>query len=172
MLKSIAAVGLLAASSMFMTATPALAECHDAKVAGTVGGAIIGGIIGNQFGRGSGRAAATVGGVIVGGLVGREIARDSCRDKRHDAYYYNDSYQDAFESDDEDDDRQYAWENPYSHHRGYVRNTAYLADGWEDHDGPCRRFESRVWVDGDEEYGTGIACRRSNGTWQIVSADD
>src|SRR5262245_44805954 len=100
MYKSIVAATLIAASSMFMTATPALADCSAVKAAATVGGAIVGGSIGNQFGRGAGRAAATVGGAILGGLVGREIAKDSCRDKRYDAYYYDDSYDEAFNSDD------------------------------------------------------------------------
>jgi len=172
MLKSIAAVSLLAASSLFMAATPAFADCHDEKVAGTVGGAIIGGIIGNQFGHGSGRAAATVGGAVVGGLVGHEITKDACKDKRYDAYYYNESYQEAFDDEDYNDSRRYEWDNPYNHHRGYVRTTEYMEDGWQDYDGPCRRFESRMWVDGEEEYGSGIACRTRSGTWKVVSADD
>ena len=168
MLKSIAAVGLLAASSLFLAATPAFADCHDEKVAGTVGGAIIGGIIGNQYGHGSGRTAATVGGAILGGIAGHEITKDACKDKHYDAYYYNDTYDEAFE---DRDDGEYNWENPYSHHRGYIHTTEYMEDGYRDYDGPCRRFEQRVWVDGEEDYGTGVACRRPNGAWQIVSND-
>ena len=169
MFKSIAAAGLLAASSLFMTASPAMADCQDAKVAATIGGAVLGGILGNQFGHGSGRAAATVGGALLGGFAGHEIARDSCRDKHYDAYYYNTTYDDAF---DDRDDRRYDWENPYSHHRGYVRTTEYYDDGYEGHSGPCRAFEQRIWVDGEEETGTGVACRRHDGSWKIVSNDD
>ena len=170
MFKSIAAAGLLAASSMFMTAAPAMADCQDAKVAGTVAGAVIGGLLGSQFGHGGGRTAATVGGVLLGGFAGHEIARDSCHDKRYDAYYYNETYDDAFESRDED--RNYEWDNPYSHHHGYVRPTEYYEDGYEGHDGPCRRFEQRIWVDDQEETGTGVACRRHDGSWKILSQDD
>ncbi len=170
MLKSIAAALLLAASSLAMTASPAMADCEDAKVAGTVGGAIIGGIIGSQFGHGGGRTAATVGGVLLGGLAGHEIVRGSCRDKHYDAYYYNESYDDAFDSRDED--RNYEWENPYSHHHGYVRPTEYYEDGYQGHDGPCRRFEQRIWVDGEEQTGTGVACRRHDGSWKIINNDD
>ena len=168
MLKSIAAALLLAASSLAMTATPAMADCEDSKVAGTVGGAIIGGIIGNQFGHGGGRTAATVGGVFLGGLAGHEIARDSCRDDHYDAYYYNGAYDDAF---DNGDDRRYDWDNPNSHHHGWVRPTDYYADGWRDNDGPCRAFETRMYNDSDEEYGHGVACRTSHGHWKIVSMD-
>jgi surface antigen len=172
MYKSIAAATLLAASSMFITATPAYADCRDVKAAGTVGGAIIGGIIGNQFGSGAGRAAATVGGAVLGGLIGHEITKDSCNDKRYDAYYYDDAYDDAFNSEDLNDDERYEWNNPYNNHRGYVRTTGYMADGWRDYDGPCRRFETRAWVDGEEEDATGIACRTRSGAWKIVHADD
>ena len=60
MFKSIAAASLLAATSLFITAAPARADCEDNEAAATVGGAIIGGIIGNQF-----------------GIVGHEIGKDS-----------------------------------------------------------------------------------------------
>ncbi len=168
MLKSFAAATLFAASTLFMTAAPAHADCEDAKAAGTVGGAIVGGIIGNQFGHGGGRAAATVGGVVLGGLAGREIAKDSCRDERYDAYYYDDAYDDAFENGD---DRRYEWSNPHSHNHGWVRPTDYYEDGWEDHHGPCRAFETRIWNDGDEEYGHGVACQTRHGRWKIVDMD-
>ena len=168
MLKSIAAAGLLAASSLFMTATAALADCEGDTAAGTVGGAIIGGIIGNQFGHGGGRAAATVGGVILGGIAGHEIARDSCRDDRYDAYYYDGAYDDAFEYGE---DRRYELDNPRSHHHGWVRPTEYYEDGWHDEEGPCRAFETRVYNGDDEEYGHGVACRTSHGHWKVVSME-
>ena len=117
MFKSIAAAGLLAATSLFMAA-PAHADCEDTKAATTVGGAIIGGIIGNQFGHGGGRAAATVGGALLGGLVGHEIGKDSCRDERYDAYYYDDAYTDAF---DDGANRRYEWHNPRSGHLGELQ---------------------------------------------------
>jgi surface antigen len=169
MYKTIAAACLLAASS-FIAATPAMADCQDVKVEGTVAGAIIGGVIGSQFGHGGGRTAATVGGVLLGGIAGNAIARDSCHDKRYDAYYYDNVYDDAF--DGRDDDRRYEWENPYSHHHGYVRTTEYYEDGYEGHDGPCRAFEQRIWIDGDEQRGTGVACRRHDGSWKIISDND
>ena len=165
MIKSITAVCLISLGLM-AGASPAFADCRDVKVEGTVAGGIIGGIIGNQFGHGSGKTAATIGGVILGGIAGNAIARDSCRDKHYDAYYYGNTYDDAFNSRDE---RDYGWENPYSHNRGSVRPTDYYEDGYRDHPGPCRRFEQRIWIDGREETGTGIACRNPDGSWQILN---
>jgi surface antigen len=165
MFKSIAAASLLAASTLLL-ATPARADCDDNEAAATVGGAIIGGIIGNQFGSGSGKAAATVGGVILGGLAGREIAKDSCDDDRYDAYYYDDAYADAFE---DGANRRYVWNNPRTRHHGWVRPTRYYENGWNDYDGPCRGFESRIYVEDDEEYAYGVACRTASGRWKVVS---
>ena len=164
MIKSISIAGIVA-TGLFVGGTPALADCHDAKVEGTVGGAIVGGVIGSQFGRGGGRTAATVGGVLLGGLAGNAIARDSCRDERADEYYYDNTYYDAFDS--RDNDRQYEWHNPYNNHRGYVRPTAYYDDGYRGHSGPCREFEQHIWVDGREETDTGIACRERDGSWRV-----
>ncbi|MBI1213914.1 MAG: glycine zipper 2TM domain-containing protein [Alphaproteobacteria bacterium] len=168
MLKSMA-IGLVAAGALFTATTPAFADCDDAKAAGTFGGAVLGGIIGNQFGHGGGRVAATVGGAVLGGLAGREIARDSCRDDRYDAYYYNAAYDDAF---DDGGDRRYEWRNPRTHHHGWVRPTEYYEDGWNDYDGPCRRFETRYYDRDDEAYAGGVACRTRNGTWKIVSMEN
>lgn len=167
MFRSISMAVVLMVGSMFAT-SPASANCKDVEVAGTVAGAIVGGIIGNQFGHGRGRTAATVGGVVLGGIAGNAIARDSCKDKRSDQYYYDDAYYDSFNGDDE---RRYDWDNPYNNHSGYVQATDYYEDGYNGYEGPCRQFEQRIYIDGQEEVGTGVACRNSDGTWRIVSHD-
>lgn len=143
-------------------------SCDDGDVAlGTGLGALAGGIIGHQFGKGSGNTAATIGGVILGGIVGNSIAKNGCKDKRHDAYYYNNAYVDSFNDPDEGD--QYEWNNPYSNNHGYVTAGDYYENGYEDNEGPCREFTQQVFIDGEPETATGVACRQSNGTWRIVS---
>lgn len=33
----------------------------------------------------------------------------------------------------------------------------------------CRTFKTSIFIDGDQEKGTGTACRQPDGTWQIES---
>jgi surface antigen len=141
-------------------------NCEADVAVGTGIGAVVGGIIGNQFGRGGGRAAATIGGVILGGIAGNAIAKDSCRDERYDAYYYNDTYAEAFDDPDEGD--EYAWRNPHTNNYGYVTPGDRYDDGYADYAGPCREFEQRVYIDGQPETATGVACKQQDGTWRIV----
>ena len=58
-----------------------------------------------------------------------------------------------------------AWRNPDSGHSGTVTptRTYRTADGQN-----CREFEQTIYVDGKQETAKGRACRRADGTWQIV----
>jgi len=139
--------------------------CSDNAALGTVLGAVAGGVIGSQFGSGSGKTAATVGGAVLGGIAGNAIARDACRDRRYDAYYYNEAYYDAF--DEPDYGRRYEWRNPHTRHYGYVTPVRYYEGGRFGYR-ECREFRHTVYAYGDDYEETSIACRRPDGTWQIV----
>jgi len=142
-------------------------SCDSDVAVGTGVGAIVGGIIGHQFGKGSGNAAATIGGVILGGIAGNAIAKDACRDKNHDAYYYNNAYYDSF--NDPDEGQQYGWNNPYTNNSGSVTAGETYDEGYNGNPGPCREFTQQVFIDGQPETATGIACRQPDGTWRIVN---
>ncbi len=127
--------------------------------AGTIIGAVAGGVIGNQFGRGRGRTVATIAGVLLGGALGNRIADD----RRCNNYYQRDAYYEAFEYDD--GDHRTRWDNPYSDDYGYIEARDTYRD---DHGRTCREFTQTIFVEGRRETATGVACRRSDGTWRII----
>jgi surface antigen len=58
------------------------------------------------------------------------------------------------------------WRNPDSGNSGTVTpvQTYENASGKD-----CREFETSIFVDGEQEKGTGTACRQPDGSWQIES---
>jgi surface antigen len=123
-----------------------------------------GGLVGAGAGAAAGAAIAkndTVGAVVgglVGGLLGSEIGRRM--DDNDQRYLAN-----TFETSPTG--RTSEWTNPDT-------GTTYSATPTETYtraDRPCRNFTLEADVDGNagDETVNGIACRRPDGTWEIVS---
>jgi surface antigen len=56
-------------------------------------------------------------------------------------------------------------------HYGHVTPGETWEDGYAGHDGPCREFSQRVFIDGRPETAYGVACRQSDGSWRTVSGN-
>ena len=58
-----------------------------------------------------------------------------------------------------------AWRNPDSRHRGTVTPESST---WNDDGQFCRNFEQTITVDGETQRARGTACRKDDGTWQVL----
>lgn len=132
---------------------------RDEETAGAIVGGLIGGVIGHQFGDGRGQAAMTALGAAAGALVGGRLAYDrAVSDYERRAAYL------AFESTPSGE--PVPWHDPDEDARGdyVVRRTWRTPAGRY-----CREYQQRVIIGGREETAYGTACRRADGSWEIVS---
>ncbi len=128
---------------------------------GTLIGAGLGGLAGSQIGSGSGQLAAVGAGVLLGGLLGSEVGKSL--DKADQAYAAQ-TYQDSLESTPTG--QTTSWVNPDSGNQGsYTPTKTYQANSGQ----YCREFQQTITVGGKTESGYGTACRRPDGSWEIVS---
>lgn len=131
------------------------------EIAATLFGAIIGGVIGGQFGGGSGeQTAAAIAGALIGGFAGNRLTRNLRCD---DYYFADDAYYQGFEGYP---GQTYNWQNPNSGNYGSVQpiGNYYQYQNYRQ----CRQFSQTIYIDGRRQAATGVACRRPDGTWQIV----
>lgn len=125
------------------------------EAVGAVLGAVVGGAIGSQIGRGSGRQVAIVVGTVAGAVIGAQIGRDFDNADRG-------CMGQALEL--AGDNRSVRWSNPDD-------GTTYLLTpvrGFQSAGRPCREFNFQTRHRGRTETGTGRACLRGDGTWEIV----
>jgi len=133
---------------------------------GAVTGAALGAAIGTRTdcrghrcrSRTSGNAVVigALAGTMIGGSMGRSMDE---RDRRayahasHQAFEYGRSGQPSY------------WHNPDSGNHGYVApQPAYERAPGE----YCREYQQTITVGGRKEEGYGTACRRPDGTWEII----
>ena len=127
---------------------------------GTLLGAGLGALIGSQIGSGKGQMAAIAVGVLAGAWAGSEVGKSL---DKADRAYAERTAQDSLEYAQIGQAK--AWRNPDSGNSGTFTPTRT----YRTQDGAnCRDFETTIYVDGEQETGTGRACRQSDGTWQIV----
>jgi len=130
---------------------------------GSVAGAGIGGLLGSKMGGGSGQMAAVAAGTLAGALIGRNIGESL---DRADRIYAGRAVAQAERAPI---GQTISWNNPDSGHSGSVTPTR---DGVDNHSGQyCREYLTEVYIDGKLEDAYGTSCRKSDGSWQIVSAD-
>ena len=142
--------------------TPPAIRCEQKRESNTAGGAILGaiagGLLGNSVSRD--RGAGTAIGAIAGGVLGASIGRSlSCQNQQ---YAYN-VYYSGFEAGRPH--HRYEWRSPYDSSYGYMDVADYYTgpEGYR-----CANYTQRIWVNGRPEVATGHACRRPDGTWQMV----
>ncbi|MFQ5764287.1 MAG: RT0821/Lpp0805 family surface protein [Rhodospirillales bacterium] len=130
------------------------------QAAGTLVGAGLGALAGSQIGSGKGQLAAVALGTLAGAWAGSEVGKSL---DRADKLYAQRTAQNSLEYNQTG--QSSAWRNPDSGHSGTVTpvRTYRASDGRD-----CRDFETTIYVDGKQETGSGRACRRPDGTWQIV----
>lgn len=139
----------------------ACAEGREGETIGTVAGGALGAVLGSQFGGGKGQLAAVAIGAIAGAWAGSELGKKM---DEEDKVYAQRTAQDAMEYNKAG--QTSTWRNPDSGNSGTVTPVqTYENTAGKD----CREFETSIFVDGEQEKGTGTACRQSDGTWQIES---
>lgn len=130
------------------------------ETVGGVGGAVLGGLAGSQVGSGSGRLWATGAGVLLGALLGSEIG--SSLDKA-DKMYLARANEQAYSAPI---GQSISWNNPESGNHGTVTP---VRDGRDQAGSYCREYQQTIYVGGQQESGYGTACRRPDGSWEIVN---
>jgi surface antigen len=125
-------------------------------VIGAVIGGVAGGVIGSNVGSGDGRKVATVAGAIVGAVIGGTIGRRMDRADNGCAYQ-------AFEFAAPGE--TVFWRNPDSAVE-YGITPAQLTRA--SNGGECRTYKASVMGSStSEQDSSGLACRLSDGSWQI-----
>ena len=139
-------------------------DCERQRTSNQIGGFIIGALagaaIGSTIARGPARGGGTALGAILGGVLGADIAKNmSCQDRN---LVYRTAY-DGFERGRPD--TSYRWRSPRSGYYGDFRVGRY----YNQRGRRCATYTQTIYVRGRPETAEGYACRRRNGSWEIVS---
>ena len=123
---------------------------------GTVTGGVVGGLLGSQFGGGGGKIAAAAGGALLGAIIGGSIGKSMDRQDRM-------MVANALEKAPTGKDVH--WTNPDTGNSYDMRatRTYYVREQ------PCREYTTRAIIGGKSEQIYGKACRKADGSWQVVS---
>lgn len=131
----------------------ACAETPSKETIGAGTGAVLGGVLGSEIGDDS--TAATIGGTILGAIVGGAIGRRMDEGDRQRVY-------NSLENNEST-----SWTNPETDARYAFEPT----DTYRTSSGRlCRNYTTSVVIEGSRENATGRACKREDGTWEIVSS--
>lgn len=128
---------------------------------GIILGGTAGGLLGSQIGKGDRRLVAIGVGTVLGALIGREVGRSL---DRTDQVLAVAAEHQALSGPP---GCRVGWRNPENGHLGDVR----LLRDYDDpgRGGYCREYQTTVRIDGRRESAYGLACRRRDGSWQIVN---
>ena len=141
-----------------------LMGCADAgnkETMGTLIGAGLGAWAGSTVGHGDGRVFATAVGTMVGAGIGNAIGRNM--DKVDRMEMERAQYQ-AFEYTPSGTSTK--WYNPDTGNSGWVKP----APAYKDESGQyCREYQQKVTINGQEQQAYGRACRKPDGSWEIIS---
>ena len=142
-----------------------LTACEDSgtkQQLGTLLGGVAGAVAGAQVGKGRGQLAATAAGTLLGAWLGSEVGKSL---DRADRLAMEQTTQRALEEAPVGKAR--TWRNPDSGHHGTVTptSTTKAADGRY-----CREFRQTVNIGDRQEEAYGTACRKPDGSWEIVSS--
>ncbi len=136
------------------------AQNNPKQTGGTLLGAGLGALLGSQVGGGKGQMAAIAVGALAGAWAGSELGKSL---DKADRAYAERTAQDSLEYAQVG--QAQAWRNPDSGNSGTFTPTRTYQTADRQN---CREFETTIYVGGKQETGTGRACRRPDGTWQII----
>ena len=149
-----------------LAASISVAACENFEQAGTkekVGtgaGAIIGGVLGSNVGGGSGQLWATGAGTLIGAWLGNEIGKSL---DKADMAMAHQAEQQAYAAPL---GQTISWNNPDSGNYGSVTP---VRDGSTPSGDYCREYEQTIYIEGRAETGVGVACKRADGNWEVIS---
>ena len=128
---------------------------------GTVTGMLLGGKVANDLSKGSkNQGLWTMAGVTLGAFMGNEIG--AALDKQ-DLLMVRDAQNQALEFNKTN--QRSSWNNPDSGNSGMI----YPTNTYQKGDQPCREFTQEINIGGEVHKAFGRACRRADGTWDIIS---
>ena len=128
---------------------------------GTLLGGATGALIGSTIGGGTGKGVAIAGGAILGALLGSKIVQSI---DETDKQKLNNTTQKSLEKSQTG--QTSTWTNPDSGHSGSV--TPYKT--YKKQNGEyCREYSQTVNIGGETHKAYGTACRRPDGTWEMVN---
>jgi surface antigen len=131
------------------------------QTGGTLVGAAVGGLLGSKIGGGRGQLAAVAAGTLLGGLIGNSVGQSLDRADR--AYATRTAHQ-TLEAAPTGAVAQ--WSNPDTGHSG----TFTPVRTYQTNQGQyCREYQQTVTVGGKVQSAYGTACRRPDGSWEIMS---
>lgn len=125
------------------------AGCATKQGTGTAVGGAAGGALGYAIGGWPGLVIGGIAGGAVGNVVGQSMDQE---DRRRAAY--------ALEQN-----RRMEWENAQTGARYEVVPTQTSQQQGRE----CRNFQMTAYVDGKPDEMTGLACRRGDGSWEMMN---
>lgn len=126
---------------------------------GALSGAAIGGALGSRFGHGNGAILTTVAGAVIGTIVGSSIGKnmdDVDRMKMNQALESNRTNQAS------------SWVNPDTNAKYTVTPTRTF----QEDNRYCREYVTRALIAGKQQQIYGTACRKPDGTWEVLSSHE
>jgi surface antigen len=126
----------------------------DRDAIGAVLGGVAGGAIGSQIGDGSGRTVAIIAGTVIGAIIGHEIGERLDEKDRACMGHALELAKDGV---------GVRWSNP-SLGISYVLTPV----GAKTKEAGCRNFKLQMTGKGKSESRDARACRKSDGTWELV----
>ena len=141
-----------------------IAACANVSGQKQIGGGLLGGglgaLAGSQIGSGRGQLAAVSIGTLAGAFLGGEAGKSL---DRADRLFMQQTMQRGLETAPSGSTS--SWANPDNGNFGTFTptRTFQTAEGRY-----CREFQGSVTIGGKTEQAYGNACRRPDGSWQIV----
>ena len=123
---------------------------------GSVAGGVAGGLLGSTIGGGSGKVVAAAGGAFLGTVLGSQIGRYMDKVDRM-------QMQSALENTPTGEAR--SWRNPDNGNRYQIQPTRT----YYNNELPCREYVTNATIGGKPQKIYGKACRKADGSWQVVS---
>ncbi len=151
--------------ALFLAGAFMLAACSNLpskKQQGAVIGAAAGATLGSTIGGGSGKVLAVAAGMLIGAIVGEAIG-DSIDKQDELAMAEAEGRATKVPLGEEIE-----WQNPKNGNHGTVTPTR---DGKTPSGRYCREYKTTVTIDGKTRDAHGIACRKPDGSWEIVSRE-
>jgi len=145
--------------SVIMLSGLILAGCQNMpskQTSGAVLGGLAGGALGSQVGKGKGRDAAMIVGTLVGAALGGSIGASMDQ---------TDTWKTQQALEQQPTGETVAWVNPDSGNQYKVTPTRTYETGAGR---PCREFKTVAIIDGQREEIYGEACRKADGSWEVV----
>lgn len=123
---------------------------------GSVAGGVAGGLLGSTIGGGSGKVIAAAGGALIGTVLGAQVGKYMDKVDRM-------QMQAALENTPTGEAK--TWRNPDNGNRYQVQPTKTYYQNQQ----PCREYTTNAIIGGKSEKVYGKACRKADGSWQVVS---